>query len=191
MVHHAQRRLGLRNTWDLSLIGPAAAYPHGENRALAIAPGELLLVDTGGSLHDYQSDTTRTWVVEGAPDAERLRAWHAVRDAQRRAFDALRPGVRCGEIDRIARASLVDAGFASGYEHFTHRLGHGIGMEGHEDPYFDSGSQVVLESGMTLSNEPGIYLLGRFGVRLEDIVVVTADGADHFGSWQAGPGSPA
>jgi Xaa-Pro dipeptidase len=191
MVHHAQRRLGLRNTWDLSLIGPAAAYPHGENRSLLIEPGELLLVDTGGALHDYQSDTTRTWVVAGAPDAERLRAWHAVRDAQRRAFEALRPGVRCGEIDRVAREHLVRAGFAPGYEHFTHRLGHGIGMEGHEAPYFDGGSDVVLAPGMTLSNEPGIYLLGRFGVRLEDIVVLTEDGADHFGSWQQGPLSPA
>jgi Xaa-Pro dipeptidase len=114
-----------------------------------------------------------------------------VRDAQQRAFETIRPGVRAREVDRAARASIEAAGYPAGFEVFTHRLGHGIGLEGHEDPYFDGASEVVLESGMTLSDEPGIYLLGRFGVRIEDIVLVTEGGADHFGSWQRAPDSPA
>lgn len=191
LVHHAQRRLGLSGTWCLALVGPAAAYPHGEELGRVIEPGDLLLVDTGGSFHGYQSDTTRTWAVGGALGADAERAWHSVRDAQRAAFEAIRPGVEARTVDAAARDALVRAGYPGGFAVLTHRLGHGIGMEGHEDPYFDGGSRVLLEPGMTFSDEPGIYLYGRFGVRLEDIVVVTEHGADHFGSWQAGPGSPA
>jgi Xaa-Pro dipeptidase len=191
MMHHAQRRLGLTGTWCLALVGPAAAYPHGEELGRTLSKGDLLLVDTGGSFHDYQSDNTRTWAVGGTLGADESRAWHAVRDAQRAAFEAIRPGVPASAVDAAARASLVAAGYPGGFEVFTHRLGHGIGLEGHEDPYFDGGSDAVLQPGMTLSDEPGIYLYGRFGVRLEDIVVVTAGGADHFGDWQKGPNSPA
>ena len=191
MMNHAQRRLGLTGTWCLALVGPAAAYPHGEELGRVLAPGDLLLVDTGGSFHGYQSDNTRTWAVGGALGVDETRAWHAVRDAQRSAFEAIRPGVEARTVDAAARDSLVRSGYPGGFAVLTHRLGHGIGLEGHEDPYFDGGSRVVLEPGMTFSDEPGIYLYGRFGVRLEDIVVVTEDGAGHFGSWQAGPDSPA
>lgn len=191
MVHAAQRRLGLTGTWALTLPGPAAAYPHGDSRDRRIERDELLLIDAGGTLHGYQSDNTRTWVVEGTPSEEHVRAWSTVREAQRRAFEAIRPGVPCRAVDEAARKVIEDAGYGSGYAAFTHRLGHGIGMQGHEDPYFDGGSEVVLEEGQTFSDEPGIYLLDRFGVRLEDVVVVTARGADHFGSWQEGPESPA
>ncbi len=191
LMQHAQRRLGLEQTWCLALVGPAAAYPHGEDHGRQLARGELLLIDTGGSFHDYQSDDSRTWAVGGPPGVEERRAWNAVRDAQQRAFEPIRPGVLAREVDGAARAAIERAGYPGGFEVFTHRLGHGIGLEGHEDPYFDGGSEVVLESGMTLSDEPGIYLYGRFGVRLEDIVQVTESGADHFGSWQRGPESPA
>lgn len=190
LISAAQSKLGLTDVWRLSLVGPAAAYPHGDNSSLRLGRGDFLLVDTGGSFHGYQSDNTRTWCVEGEPAPEQVRAWNAVRDAQQRAFEAIRPGVACSEIDRVARAALASAGYGSGYEHLTHRLGHGIGLEGHEDPYFDGGSQVVLAPGMTLSNEPGIYIYGSFGVRLEDIVAVTQDGATHFGEWQRSPQSP-
>jgi Xaa-Pro dipeptidase len=186
----AHRKLGMSGPWCLALVGPAAAYPHGENHAVRIGRGDFLLVDTGASYHGYQSDNTRTWTVAGEPGEKQVRAWNAVRDAQRRAFDAIRPGVACREIDRIARDAIAAAGFGSGYQALTHRLGHGIGLEGHEDPYFDGGSEVRLEPGMTLSNEPGVYLYGELGVRLEDIVVVTASGADHFGEWQPSPRSP-
>jgi len=191
LMRRAQERLGLRDVWVLALPGTAAAYPHGEAARVPLARDEFLLVDTGGSFHGYQSDNTRTWVPEGRAGVERTRGWYAVRDAQLRAFDAIRPGLRCREIDSIARASLESAGFGPGYRAFTHRLGHGIGLEGHEQPYFDLGSEAVLAAGMTLSDEPGIYLYGDYGVRLEDIVAVTADGAESFGAWQAGPTSPA
>jgi Xaa-Pro dipeptidase len=190
IVDRAHRKLGFTATWNLSLIGPAAALPHGEPDDRRLEKGSLLLVDAGGDFLGYQSDNSRTWIFDGAPTAEVERAWNAVRDAQRAAFDAMRPGEICGDVDRAARAKLVELGFAPGYAEFTHRLGHGIGVDGHEDPYFDGGSSTVLASGMTLSNEPGLYFPGRFGVRLEDIVLITADGADHFGDWQRAPTSP-
>jgi Xaa-Pro dipeptidase len=190
IVERAHKKLGFTATWNLSLIGPAAALPHGDPDERRLEKGSLLLVDAGGEFLGYQSDESRTWIFEGSPTAEVERAWNAVRDAQRAAFDALRPGVICGDVDRAARSKLVELGFAPGYAEFTHRLGHGIGVEGHEDPYFDGGSSTVLASGMTLSNEPGLYFPGRFGVRLEDVVLITADGADHFGAWQRAPTSP-
>lgn len=182
----AQQALGLTDVWVLALIGAAAAFPHGEHDDVRIGDGDVVLVDTGGALHGYQSDTTRTWVPFGEPHADVVRAWHTVRSAQQAAFAAIRPGVRCRDVDRAARAVIEAAGWGAGYSALTHRLGHGIGMEGHEDPYFDGGSEVELAPGMTLSNEPGIYVYGRFGIRLEDIVVVTENGADHFGAWPSG-----
>lgn len=191
LMARAHAALGMTSPWCLALVGPAAAYPHGDNEAIALGSGDFLLVDTGASLHGYASDTTRTWCVEGTPSQARQAAWLAVLDAQRRAFEAIRPGVECREIDRVARTALENAGYGSGYSKFTHRLGHGIGMEGHEDPYFDGGSRVQLLPGMTLSNEPGVYVYGEFGVRIEDIVACTAEGATHFGAWQRDWKSPA
>jgi Xaa-Pro dipeptidase len=190
LMTRAHEKLGMREPWCLALIGPAAALPHGEQHDVALKRGDLLLVDTGASFHGYQSDNTRTWVFDAAPDADVLRVWNAVHDAQQRAFDVLKPGVVCGDVDRAARGLIDERGFGPGYRTFTHRLGHGIGLEGHEDPYFDGGSSVPLAPGMTLSNEPGIYLPGRYGVRLEDIVLCTESGADHFGTWQKTAGSP-
>lgn len=190
LVDRAHKKLGFTGTWNLSLIGPAAALPHGEPDERRLERGSVVLVDAGGDFHGYQSDETRTWIFDGQPTAEVERAWNAVRDAQRAAFDVLRPGVVCGDVDRAARAKFVELGFAPGYAEFTHRLGHGIGVDGHEDPYFDSGSAAILASGMTLSDEPGLYFPGRFGVRLEDVVLITDGGADHFGTWQRAPTSP-
>jgi Xaa-Pro dipeptidase len=186
----AQERLGLRNTWVLPLIGPGAAFPHGEPEGRRLASGDGILVDTGGALHGYQSDVTRSWSFGPSREPEFTRAWHAVRAAQRAAFERMAPGVACREIDRAAREAIAAAGYPGGYEVFGHRLGHGIGLQVHEEPYFDGGNELVLEPGMTFSDEPGIYLAGRLGVRLEDIVVVTADGADHFGAWQETPDWP-
>lgn len=186
----AQERMGLTGIWNLSLIGPAGAFPHGEDRERTLEDGDVLLVDTGGKLHGYGSDNTRTWAQGGRPSERFSGIWHTVRDAQKAAFEAIRPGAACRTVDEAARAVIDASGYGSGYGVFTHRLGHGIGLDGHEDPYFDGGSSVPMEAGMTFSNEPGIYLPGEFGVRVEDIVAVTEDGADHFGSWQAGPESP-
>ncbi len=191
VVDRAHRKLGFKGAWNLALIGPAAALPHGEPDERRLERGNVLLVDAGGDFHGYQSDETRTWIFDGKPSAEVERAWNAVRDAQLAAFEALRPGVACGDVDRAARSKIVERGYGAGYTQFTHRLGHGIGMDGHEDPYFDGGSGVLLESGMTLSDEPGLYFPGHFGVRLEDVVLITDVGADHFGSWQRAPTSPA
>jgi len=191
LVHQAQSRLGLTDIWDLSLVGPSAALPHGETRPIELQRGEVILIDTGGALHGYQSDNTRTWVFDRKPSEHQSAVWHAVHDAQRAAFEAIAPGVLAGDVDRAARRFLEAGGWTRGYSTFTHRLGHGIGLEGHEDPYFDGGSEVLLAEGMTLSNEPGIYLRGEFGVRIEDIIAVTEGGAEHFGTWQKGPTSPA
>ena len=191
LMRRAQERLGLRGVWVLPLLGEDAAMPHGGPTGRVLTPGESILVDTGGSLFGYQSDTTRSWIFAEKPSAEYERAWHTVREAQRAAFAALRPGAPGGDADRAARQVISGAGYGEGYTVFTHRLGHGIGMDGHEEPYLDGGNARPLAPGMTFSNEPGIYLPGRFGIRLEDVMVVTEDGADHFGTWAVDPRSPA
>ena len=191
MVTWAQHRMGLKGIWNLTLIGPAAAYPHGSDEPTVVEPGAVVLIDTGGSLHGYQSDNTRTWVHAGDPTPDFARAWDAVQAAQQAAYAALRPGAPCRGVDEAARAVLTEAGYGPGYRCFTHRVGHGIGTEVHQSPYLDGGSEAVLEPGMTFSDEPGVYLPGQWGLRLEDIVMVTEDGGDHFGSWQQGPTSPA
>lgn len=190
LMQRAQRKLGLTDIWDLSLIQEDAAYPHGNADGRTLDKGEVLLVDTGGDLHGYKSDNTRSWVPVGPVSQSVEQVWNTVRDAQKAAFDVIRPGGPCQIVDQAARQVISEQGLGKGYKYFSHRLGHGIGMEGHEDPYFDGGSQVIMAPGMTFSNEPGVYIVGELGIRIEDIVVVTDKGADHFGSWQAGPSSP-
>jgi Xaa-Pro dipeptidase len=189
-VDRVHEKLGMRGPWSVCLIGPAAAQPHGKARDARLARGDVLLMDVGASLHGYQSDITRTFVFDGVPTVEVERVWNAVRAAQSRAFELTRPSAPCRSVDAGARALLASRGFGDAYEKFTHRLGHGIGVETHEDPYFDGGSEVLLEPGMTLTDEPGIYLPGRFGVRLEDVLLVTPAGAEHFGQWQTTPRWP-
>ncbi|MEM6571726.1 MAG: M24 family metallopeptidase, partial [Planctomycetota bacterium] len=190
LAHFAQQHLGLDGTWDLSLAGPSGAFPHGDEVDRELETGSVMLLDTGGRLHGYCSDTTRTWVVGAPPSDEVQRVWDAVRSAQLAGYEAMRPGARTGDADRAAREALAGAGYDGGYRHLSHRLGHGIGVEIHEPPYLDGGSDVPMEAGMCFTNEPGIYLPGSFGLRIEDICVVTEDGADHFGQWQEGPAAP-
>jgi Xaa-Pro dipeptidase len=187
----AHKKLGLRSPWNLSLVGPAAALPHGESTPRRLARGDVLLIDTGGALHGYQSDISRTWIFGDEPNVEAERAWQCVRDTQRAAMDAIRPGIEARVIDALARNFVASRGFDGGYRDFTHRLGHGIGLEGHEDPYFDGGDRTVLRAGMTLSVEPGLYFKGSFGVRIEDIVAVTDGGARVFGREQQSARAPA
>lgn len=190
LAHFAQGHLGLTHTWDLSLAGPSGAFPHGDSVDRELERGTVMLLDTGGRLHGYCSDTTRTWTVDAAPSDEVKKVWDAVRAAQVAGYTAMRPGARTGDADAAARAALAKHGFDGGYGHLSHRLGHGIGIEIHEPPYLDGGSDVPMEPGMCFTNEPGIYQPGKFGLRIEDICYVTEDGADHFGQWQEGPAAP-
>lgn len=161
----------------LVLFGESSAYPHGLPRPRALAENEVVLVDGGLTVHGYESDMTRT-VVFGTPTAEMLKVFDIVHEAQRRALEFAAPGRKCGEVDGIARKIVTDGGYGPDYRTFTHRLGHGIGLEGHEWPYLVRGSEIVLQPGMTFSDEPGIYQYGKFGVRLEDIIAITESGAE-------------
>lgn len=183
IVAEAQRASGLVSPWVLALFGPNAAHPHGTAEGRTLAEGDLVLVDTGGFLHGYASDITRTFAFPepAAIDDERKRAWDTVRAAQTAALETIAPGVRASQVDAAARAVLERAGYDPDYGEMTHRLGHGIGLEVHETPYLVRGSDRVLEVGNTMSDEPGIYRPGAFGIRLEDIVAVTDGGAEVFG----------
>lgn len=183
LIRAAQRAAGLDNVWVLPLFGQNAAYPHGTPEGRTLAEGDLVLVDTGGFLHGYASDITRTWAFPSvdAIDEPRRRAWSVVLDAQTAALAKIRPGVRCAEVDAAAREVIAKAGFDPDYGVFTHRLGHGIGMEVHEAPYLVRDAEHRLEVGNTMSNEPGLYVPGELGIRLEDIVAVGEDGPEVFG----------
>ncbi len=186
----AHRRLGV-DGGALVLFGPDAAFPHGTTKPKSLAKGDVVLIDGGGKLHGYASDITRTGVF-GAPPSDRQRkVWDLVRKAQDTAFRAIRPGVECQAIDAAARKVIEDAGFGPDYKFFTHRLGHGIGMDGHEHTYFVRGNTTKLEPGMCFSDEPGIYVPGELGIRHEDIVFVTADGAENMTKWTGTPEDPA
>lgn len=156
--------------------GPNAASPHHEPGGRTILPRDAVVMDFGGQLAGYFSDTTRTVVVGDPPEGFEP-AYAVVREAQAAAVEAVRPGVEAQEIDRAARAIVDAAGFG---ERFIHRTGHGIGLELHEPPYMVEGDGTLLEPGMTFSVEPGIYLEGRFGIRIEDIVAVTLDGVERL-----------
>lgn len=153
--------------------GPNGASPHHVPTDRPIGRGDVLVLDFGGRVGGYCSDMTRT-VSVGEPTAEATEVHEIVRRAQEAAFQAVRPGVAAEEIDRTARRVIEEAGFGA---HFIHRTGHGIGLEEHEEPYIVVGNKQELEPGMCFSIEPGIYLQDRFGVRIEDIVTVTQDGA--------------
>jgi D-alanyl-D-alanine dipeptidase len=156
--------------------GSNGASPHHEPADRPIRRGDAVVLDFGGWVGGYASDTTRT-VVVGGPSEEQREVHAIVREAQEAAFAAAVPGVPAEEVDRAARRVVEDAGYG---ETFFHRTGHGIGLEEHEDPYIVEGNRQVLEPGMTFSIEPGIYLEGRFGVRIEDIVAMTEDGAVRY-----------
>ena len=163
---------------DFAIVasGPNAASPHHEPGGRTILPHDAVVMDFGGELAGYLSDTTRTVVVTEAPDGFE-QAYAVVQEAQAAAVDAVRPGREAQEIDRAARTIIGAAGYG---ERFIHRTGHGIGLELHEPPYMVEGDRTVLEPGMTFSVEPGVYLEGIFGIRIEDIVAVTADGVERL-----------
>lgn len=154
--------------------GPNAALPHATPGDRAIRDGDCVKVDYGALYEGYHSDETCTYVV-GRPSARQEEVYRLVREAHDRAIGAIRPGVACGEIDRIARAHLEAAGLA---RQFTHGTGHGVGLDIHEPPRLAAGREELLQTGMVVTVEPGIYLPGEWGVRIEDTVLVTDDGAE-------------
>jgi Xaa-Pro dipeptidase len=158
--------------------GPNGASPHHSVSDRVIEAGDVVVVDIGGPLPSgYNSDSTRTYAVGSPAEADVAPAYAALQAAQQAAVDAVRPGVSCQDIDRAARQVLVDAGLGST---FIHRTGHGIGLDVHEEPYIVKGNDLPLEPGMTFSIEPGVYLSGRWGARIEDIVAVTSDGVERL-----------
>ncbi|MET9366467.1 aminopeptidase P family protein [Streptomyces griseoflavus] len=159
---------------DFTIVasGPNGANPHHENGDRVIERGDMVVLDFGGLKDGYGSDTSRT-VHVGEPTDEERRVHDLVREAQEAGFRAVRPGAACQDVDRAARAVITDAGYG---EYFIHRTGHGIGVTTHEPPYMIEGEEQPLVPGMCFSVEPGVYLPGRFGVRIEDIVTVTEDG---------------
>ncbi|WP_330172873.1 aminopeptidase P family protein [Streptomyces sp. NBC_01498] len=167
------RRFG-HSRVDFTVVGsgPNGANPHHEAGDRIIEDGDMVVLDFGGLYEGYGSDTSRT-VHVGEPTEEERRVHDLVREAQRAACEAVRPGIACQEVDRVARAVIADGGYGP---HFIHRTGHGIGVTTHEPPYMVEGEEQPLVPGMCFSVEPGVYLPGRFGVRIEDIVTVTASG---------------
>lgn len=158
---------------DFTVVGsgPNGANPHHEAGDRTILAGDMVVLDFGGLMYGYGSDTSRT-VCVGDPTDQMQEVHDVVRTAQQTAFEAVRPGIPCQEIDRVARRVITEAGYGA---EFIHRVGHGIGMTTHEPPYMVEGEERPTVPGMCFSIEPGIYLAGRFGVRIEDIVTVTDD----------------
>jgi Xaa-Pro aminopeptidase len=161
---------------DFTIIGsgPNGASPHHELSDRVVQAGDLVVVDIGGeTATGYRSDCTRTYVVGGSAPTEVAEWYGVLKASQEAATAAVRPGVTCQQIDAVARRVITDAGWG---EYFIHRTGHGIGLDTHEAPYIVEGNDLPLEPGMAFSVEPGIYLAGRYGARIEDIVVCTDDG---------------
>jgi len=158
-------------------VGQYSALPHGSTTPQVIREGTILLIDGGCKAEGYSSDLSRTFVL-GAPTDKMKDVFDIELRAQTAALAAARPVVECQAIDAAARQVIVDAGYGPDYKYFTHRVGHGIGMDGHEWPYLVKGNTTKLAPGMTFSDEPGIYIRGEFGVRLEDDMVITANVAE-------------
>jgi Xaa-Pro dipeptidase len=182
LIDAAYARCGV--TGDASCqVGEYSALPHGSLQPQTIREGEIILIDDGCTVEGYQSDISRTFVLGDAtsPKLDKARKiFDIVHQAQAAALAAAHPGVQCQAIDKAARDIITAAGYGPDYKHFTHRLGHGIGMDGHEWPYLVRGNTTPLAAGMCFSDEPGIYITGEFGVRLEDDWHLTEDGGKMF-----------
>lgn len=166
-----------------AMIDEYTAFPHGSTTPQVINEGSIVMIDDGCTVEGYQSDITRTFVVGKPPEkiaGKMNRVFDIVHRAQSAALKAARPGAECGSVDAAARKLIIDAGYGPDYQYFRHRLGHGLGMDGHEWPYLVRGNPARLQANVTTSNEPGIYIRGEFGIRLEDDMHVTENGAELF-----------
>jgi Xaa-Pro dipeptidase len=178
LVRKAHERLGFSGGADVQ-VGEFSAFPHGSVTPQVVHEGTIVLMDGGCGVEGYQSDITRTYVLGKASDKMK-QVFDIAHRAQSAALAAARPGAECGSVDAAARKVVTEAGYGPDYKYFTHRLGHGLGMDGHEWPYLVRGNTTKLETNITTSNEPGIYIRGEFGIRLEDDMHITGNGAELF-----------
>ena len=178
MVSQAHDRQGFQGGAGVQ-VGENSALPHGSAKPQVIREGTILLMDGGCKVEGYESDISRT-VVLGKPSDKMKKVFDIVQKAQSTALATAKPGVQCQAVDAAARKVISDAGYGPDYNHFTHRVGHGIGMDGHEWPYLVRGNTLPLAPNMCFSDEPGIYIRGEFGVRLEDDMHITENGAELF-----------
>lgn len=175
LVQEAHRRLGFDGSAGAQ-VGEFSALPHGSAKPQLIREGSIVLIDGGCKVEGYSSDISRTFVLGRA--TQRMKDVFEIEfRAQSAALAAARPGVPAESVDAAARKVIADGGFGPGYKYFTHRVGHGMGMDGHEWPYLVKGNTMPLQAGMVFSDEPGIYIPGEFGIRLEDDMVITETGA--------------
>jgi len=193
LIARAHDQLGFSGYASVQ-VGKYAALPHGSKTPQTIREGQPVLIDGGCTVEGYWSDLSRTFML-GKPTDKMEEVFDIVRKAQDAALQTAEPGIEAQKVDAAARTAIAEAGYGPGYKYFTHRLGHGIGMDMHEWPYLVKGNTTVLEPGMTFSNEPGIYIPDEFGVRLEDDLVITEEGAkllspqsnsfeEPFGKWE-------
>jgi len=177
-IEAAHSKLGFSGDADVQ-VGEFSAFPHGSVTPQVIREGTIILVDGGCKVEGYSSDITRAFVL-GKPTDKMKKVFDIVHRAQSTVLATAHPGLECGAVDAAARRVITDAGYGPDYKYFTHRVGHGMGMDGHEWPYLVRGNPTKLAANMTLSDEPGIYIRGEFGVRLEDDMHITENGAELF-----------
>jgi Xaa-Pro dipeptidase len=178
LIAAAHNQLGFPGDADVQ-VGEHSAFPHGSVEPQVIREGTIFWIDGGCKVEGYVSDISRTLVL-GKPSDEMKKVFDVVHHAQRAALAAARPDVECGRVDAAAREIITNAGYGPDYKHFAHRVGHGMGMDGHEWPYLVRGNKTRLAPNMVFSDEPGIYIRGQFGIRLEDDMHITENGAELF-----------
>jgi Xaa-Pro dipeptidase len=181
LMENATTALGGSPDFSLVLLNEASAYPHGSVKPQSVREGSTILMDCGCSVHDYESDISRTWVFGEASHRQR-KVWNTVKRGQEIALETAKIGVPVGSLDDAVRRYYESEGWGPGYRlpGLSHRTGHGIGLDGHEPPYLVHGDATPLQTGMCFSDEPGIYIPGEFGVRLEDCWFMTATGPTLF-----------
>ncbi|NVJ96927.1 MAG: aminopeptidase P family protein [Alphaproteobacteria bacterium] len=181
LMAKAQGALGGGGIWNMALLAEASAYPHGTGQPQTLKEGDIVLMDCGCNVHGYQSDISRTFVF-GEPTKRQRDVWNTVRRGQQIAFETAQVGTPAGKVDDAVRRMYEGLGYGPGYKTpgLSHRTGHGIGMDGHESVNFVHGEATPLAPGMCFSNEPGLYIYGEFGVRLEDCIHMTEAGPAWF-----------
>jgi Xaa-Pro dipeptidase len=181
LMNSATRALGGNPQFASVLLNEASAYPHGTRQPQSLVEDGIILMDCGCAVHDYESDISRTWVF-GEPSRKQRDVWDTVKRGQELALETATVGAPAGKVDDVVRAYYESKGYGPDYQTpgLSHRLGHGIGMDGHEPINFVRGEETPLAPGMCFSNEPGIYIFGEFGVRLEDCLYITEDGPRLF-----------